>query len=74
MTETNVDWTHGCGLEMRSFGDILQKQEKWENKKDVKKADFWDMNADVSEIKLWMLFLNICYSVNKVSIFSYKCH
>jgi len=23
MTETNVDWTHGCGLEMRSFGDIL---------------------------------------------------
>jgi hypothetical protein len=40
MTETNVDWTHGCGLEMRSFGDILWKPEKWENKKDVKNSRF----------------------------------
>jgi len=32
------------------------------------------MNADVNGVKLWMLFVNICYSVNKVSIFSYKCH
>ena len=43
-----------CGLDTwlwfgnRSFGDILYKPEKWENKKDVKKAGVRDMNADIS--------------------------
>jgi len=52
MTERNVNWTHSCGLEMRSFGDILWKPEKWENKKYVKRAVFWVVNADISGIKL----------------------
>ena len=70
MTETNAGWTHGCGVEVRNFGDILWKPEKLENKKDVKKAGFWDVDADINGIKLWMPFLNICYSVSKVSLFS----
>jgi hypothetical protein len=66
-----------CGLDTWLWFEnekFWWKPEEWENKKDVKKAGFWDVDIDISGIKLWMLFLNICYSVNNVSIFSYKCH
>jgi hypothetical protein len=36
----------------------------------LKKAGFGDVNADFNGIKKWTLFLNICYSVNKVSVLS----
>jgi len=40
MTETNGGWTHGCGLEMRSFGDIFRNQKNGRTRTMLKKQVF----------------------------------
>jgi hypothetical protein len=40
MTERNVDWTHSCGLEMRSFGDIFRNQKNGRTRNMLKELFF----------------------------------